>query len=56
MLVAQLESASFLEGYHRIDGQHYANAANLLNLLYSSAITVAQLLHATDKIQKVLSF
>ncbi|VDN56853.1 unnamed protein product [Dracunculus medinensis] len=52
MLVAQLESASFLEGYHRIDGQHYANAANLLNLLYSSAITVAQLLHATDKIQK----
>ncbi|VDN06515.1 unnamed protein product [Thelazia callipaeda] len=47
-LTSQLECARFIDGYRRIDGQHYSGVTDLLNLLLVSPNLVAEILNAVD--------
>ncbi|KAL3990942.1 Vacuolar sorting protein 9 (VPS9) domain family protein [Acanthocheilonema viteae] len=51
-LTSQFDSASFIDGYRRIDGQHYSSVTELLNLLLNSPNLVAEILHANDQTLK----
>lgn len=55
-LSSQLDAARFIDGYRRIDGQHYSSVTELLNLLLSSPSLVADVLHIIDQIPKVYCF
>uniref|UniRef100_A0A158Q7R7 Ras-GAP domain-containing protein n=1 Tax=Elaeophora elaphi TaxID=1147741 RepID=A0A158Q7R7_9BILA len=51
-LTSQFDSARFVDGYRRIDGQHYNSVTELLNLLLNSPNLVAEILHANDQTLK----
>ncbi|CAG9531443.1 unnamed protein product [Cercopithifilaria johnstoni] len=51
-LTSQFDSARFIDGYRRIDGQHYSSVTELLNLLLNSPNLVAEILHANDQTLK----
>lgn len=52
-LTSQFDSARFIDGYRRIDGQHYSSVTELLNLLLNSPNIVAEILHVADQTLKV---
>ncbi|VDK53186.1 unnamed protein product [Anisakis simplex] len=52
LLNAQLDSADFIEAYQRIDAHHYSSLTSILNTLYKSPKSVAELLNASDQIVK----
>uniref|UniRef100_A0A8R1TQ67 Receptor-mediated endocytosis protein 6 n=1 Tax=Onchocerca volvulus TaxID=6282 RepID=A0A8R1TQ67_ONCVO len=51
-LTSQFDSAHFIDGYRRIDGQHYSTVTELLNLLLNSPNLVAEILHTADQTLK----
>uniref|UniRef100_A0AAF5PMS4 Receptor-mediated endocytosis protein 6 n=1 Tax=Wuchereria bancrofti TaxID=6293 RepID=A0AAF5PMS4_WUCBA len=51
-LTSQFDSACFIHGYRRIDGQHYSSVTELLNLLLNSPNLVAEILHIADQTLK----
>ncbi|KAM3727713.1 GTPase-activating protein and VPS9 domain-containing protein [Dirofilaria immitis] len=51
-LTSQFDSARFIDGYRRIDGQYYSSVTELLNLLLNSPVLVAEILHTADQTAK----
>lgn len=48
-LNAILDSAHFLDAYHRIGSQYYNTVVSVLNLILNSPESVAEILHAVDQ-------